>query len=109
MVRARACRAAQSEVPPRDAAMGSALSGFATVCGRPCANHDAIGTAQGPEHAFAATKRCNFHTPSEPTYGLMFDGKVDCIVCSVSPSCYCIWVALLIPIYRKTVVNGATT
>jgi hypothetical protein len=55
MVWARACRTAQSEVPPRDAAMGSVLSGFATVCGHPCANHDAIGTAQGPGHAFAVT------------------------------------------------------
>jgi hypothetical protein len=90
MVWERACRTVQPEVPPRVATMGSVLSGFATVCGHPCANHDAIRTAQGPEHAFAATKRCNYYTPSEPTYGLTFDGQVDFIVCSVSPSCYCI-------------------
>ena len=91
MVWGRACRTIQPEVPPRDATMGSVLSGFATVCGHPCANHDAFGTAQAPEHACATTKRCNYYTPSEPTYGLTFDGKVDCIVCSVSPVCYCIW------------------
>jgi hypothetical protein len=89
MVWARACRAVQPEVPPRDAIMGSVLSGFTAVCGHPCANHDAFGTAQGPKHAFAATARWNYYTPSGPTYGFTFDGIVDSIVCSVSPSCYC--------------------
>lgn len=90
VVWARTCRTVQLEVPPRDATVGSVLSGFTAVCGHACANHDAIGTAQGPEHAFAAAKRCKYYTPSEPAYGLTFDGKVSCIVCSVSPSCYCI-------------------
>jgi hypothetical protein len=91
MVWARACRTVQPEVPPRDATMGSVFSGFATVCGHPCANHDAFGTAQGPEHAFATTKRCNRYTPSVSTHGLTFNGKADRIVCSVSPICYYIW------------------
>ena len=91
MVWARACRTVQPEVPPRDSTMGAVLSGFATVCGHPCANLDAFGTAQGPEDALAATKRCNYCTTSEQTYGLTFNCKVDRIVCSVSPSCYCMW------------------
>jgi hypothetical protein len=91
MVWARTCRAVQPEIPSRNATMGSVLSGLAAVCRPSCANDDAFGTAQRPEHSFAAPKRCNFYTPSEPTYGLRVDCKVDRIVCSVSPSCYHIW------------------
>ena len=91
MVWARTCRTIQSEIPSRNATMGSVLSGFATVCGPSCANNDAFGTAQRPEYLFAGAERCNFYTPSEPTYGLKFDDKVDCIVCSVSLSYYYAW------------------
>jgi len=91
MVWTRTCRAVQPEIPSRNATMGSVLSGFATVCRPSCANDDSSGTAQRPEYSFAATKRCNFFTPSEPTCGLKVDSEVDRIVCSVSPSCYYTW------------------
>lgn len=91
MVWARTCRALQPEIPSRNATMGSVLSGFAVVCRPSCANDDAFGTTPRPEHSFAATKRCSFYTPSEPTYGLSVNGKVGRIVCSVSPSCYRLW------------------
>ena len=68
--------------------MGSILSEFAAVCGPSCANDDAFGTAQGPEYLLSDAKRCNLYTPSEPICGLRFDGSVNCIVCSVSLSCY---------------------
>jgi hypothetical protein len=91
MVWAQTCRTVQPEIPSRNATMGSVISGFAAVCGPSCANNDAFGTAQRLEYSFAAIQRCNFYTPSEPTYGLRVDGKVDCIVCFVSLSFYCMW------------------
>ncbi|SRR6266403_1722180 len=91
MVWARTYRTVQPEISSRNATMGSVLSGFAAVCEPPCANNDAFGTAQRPKYLFAATKRCNYYTPSEPSHGLTFDSKVDYIICSVSPSCYCVW------------------
>ncbi|SRR5258707_2089421 len=87
MVRKRTCGTIQSEIPSRDAIMGSVIFGFAAVCGPACANYDEFGTAQRPKYSFAATKRCNYYTPSKPSYGLKFDGKVNCVICSVSQSC----------------------
>lgn len=88
MVWARTCRKVQPEIPSRNATMGSILSELAAVCGPSCANDDAFGTAQGPEYLLSDAKRCNLYTPSEPICGLRFDGSVNCIVCSVSLSCY---------------------